>query len=60
MQDRAKPSSEAVRHRRSHNDDKAQHVKKTQLDQSHSGRKPSRAEASGILRELAEEQRHLD
>jgi hypothetical protein len=63
MQDRAKPSSEALRHRRPHDDDRAQQGN-TPYDQRkgglhHSGKKPNRAE-SGILRELAEEQRHLD
>jgi hypothetical protein len=47
-----------MRHRRSHDDDRAQQGKKTLHE--HAGKKPSRAEKSGILRELAEEQRHLD
>jgi hypothetical protein len=60
MQDRAKPSSDAVRHRRSHDDDRAQQGKKTLYDPRYGGKKPDQAETSGILRELAEGQRHLD
>jgi hypothetical protein len=60
MQDRAKPSSDAVRHRRSHDDDRAEQGKNALHDPRYSGKKPARAETSGILRELTEEQRHLD
>ena len=59
MQERAKPSSETISPRRQRNGYTAQHTKEMQTDQPHASRKPTRAE-SGILRELAEEQRHLD
>jgi hypothetical protein len=49
-----------VRHRRSHDDDRAEQGKNALHDPRYSGKKPARAETSGILRELAEEQRHLD
>jgi hypothetical protein len=59
MQERAKPSSETMSPRRQREDYTAQRANKTQKDQLQGGRPSSRAE-SGILRELAEEQRHLD
>lgn len=59
MQDRAKPSSEAVRRGGLHDDDKAQHAKDRLHDDRPVAKKRGRAE-SGILRELVEEQRHLD
>jgi hypothetical protein len=57
MQERAKPEASSPRRQREDYD--VQKTTKTRTDQPRTGKKPSRAE-SGILRELVEEQRHLD
>jgi hypothetical protein len=60
MQEQAKPSSETMSPRRQREDYTAQRANKTQKDQLQGGGRPSSRAESGILRELAEEQRHLD